>query len=108
MCFLPPEIGKHWYDIESINDESDCPLPCTTYTIQKKFLGEYTQPNMLSMTFPQRVQVTTTNMMTPPMSSFLSEVGGSMGLWLGLGVLQAVEMVLNIALPWLRREREEK
>ena len=59
-------------------------------------------PNMLSLSFSQTVQVTTTDFVTPPVSSFLSEVGGSMGLWLGLGVLQALEMVLTLAWPWAR------
>ena len=58
----------------------------------------------------QTLQVTRTDMMRPSVSSFLSEVknffcknfdfcqkkvGGSVGLWLGLGVLQAAEILTN-------------
>jgi hypothetical protein len=41
--------------------------------------------------------------MKPSLSSFLSAVGGSVGLWLGLGALQAAEILFNWAQPWIRR-----
>ena len=59
----------------------------------------------------QNIEVEHTKMMKPSLSSFLSEVkkspqarsqetqvGGSMGLWLGLGVLQAAEIATNFFL----------
>jgi hypothetical protein len=46
----------------------------------------------------QLVQITT-DFVTPPISRFLSVVGGSMGLWLGLGVLQVMEMIVSLVLP---------
>jgi hypothetical protein len=86
--------------------ESECLLPCTTFSIQKKFKAESSiYPNVLDIVFSQTVQVTTTDFVTPPVSSFLSEVGGSMGLWLGLGVLQAAGIVYSSLLPWARRCR---
>ena len=61
--------------------------------------------NTIGITFDQRMEVTTTSRVQPTLSSFLSSVGGSMGLWLGLGVVQAIEMVINIIVPWCKRCR---
>ena len=46
--------------------------------------------------------MTTTDFVKPTLSSFLSDVGGSAGLWLGLGVAQAVELVLAYVLTKIR------
>ena len=35
------------------------------------------------------------------LSTFLSDLGGSMGLWLGLGMVQAVELLVTCVLPRL-------
>ena len=90
---------------------SDCPLPCDTVLSETRFLAEQSiNQSKIDITFAQQVQVTTTFLMGPTLSSFLSSVGGSMGLWLGLGVVQAVELVINFVLPWIRacRSAEEK
>ena len=46
----------------------------------------------ISLEFMPRVEVTTTEFVRPLVSSLLSDLGGSMGLWLGLGVLQALQL----------------
>ena len=36
------------------------------------------------------------------------KVGGSMGLWLGLGVVQAIQLFATYLLPLLKRQKHEK
>lgn len=74
----------------------DCPLPCQTTHTHTKFLSTHeAAKTVLDITFSSEVMVTTTNMLGPTFSSFLSEVGGSMGLWLGLGVVQLLQLVVT-------------
>ena len=88
---------------------SDCPLPCTTTSSQSRFIAKTFidgtrghQHKHIDITFSQTVEVTTTSLVQPTLSSLLSSVGGSMGLWLGLGVVQAIEVIINCVLPWMR------
>ena len=46
-------------------------------------------------TMTNRTTVTVTDFAPFSLSIFLSNVGGSLGLWLGLGILQLVELPLN-------------
>ena len=58
------------------------------------------------MTFAGKVELTETDFIKPTLSTILSEVGGSLGLWLGLGALQAVELLVNNSLILVNRIRE--
>ena len=72
-------------------DTSDCPNPCKTFSTNSKFVsGHRWDKNLTSVTikFLPTVRVTKTDFVRPGFSSFLSDVGGSIGLWLGLGVFQ--------------------
>ena len=42
-----------------------------------------------------KVEMTTTDFIYPTVSSVLSDVGGSLGLWLGLGALQALDLLVK-------------
>ena len=42
------------------------------------------------------MQVTRTDLVKPSAVEFLADIGGSMGFWLGLGVLQVADIVVNI------------
>ena len=77
---------------------SDCPLPCTTTNTETKHLFYRTSVRNYStilLTFSSKVLVTRTDFPEFSLASFLSEVGGSMGLWLGLGMVQVMELVIN-------------
>jgi hypothetical protein len=96
--------GDDWFLFDGTKP-SNCPLPCSTVHTKTKFLEKHlphSHRTMLAVTFSPTVKVSTTDFVTRPFSTFLSDVGGSIGLWLGLGVLQAVEMTINLALPWAR------
>jgi hypothetical protein len=95
--------GHNWFLFDGTKP-SDCPLPCSTTHTKTKFLEKhipYSHRTMLALTFSPTVKVTTTDFVSLELSTFLSDVGGSIGLWLGLGVLQAAEMVVKFLLPTL-------
>ena len=77
---------------------SDCLLPCTTTSTDTRLLNEkFINQDSIKLQFSSAVEVRTTFLVQPSLSSFLSSVGGSMGLWLGLGVVQAIELVLSVS-----------
>ena len=94
-------------DLATGTQPSDCPLPCTTTQTETKHLYD-TKENRnfstLCLTFSSKVLVTRTDFLKFSPASFLSEVGGSMGLWMGLGLVQAMELVINYLLPWITRK----
>ena len=55
---------------------SDCPLPCKTTQTEAKFLYEnQDKDTIIDITFSSTVRVTTTDLVKPTLSRFLSEVG---------------------------------
>ena len=52
---------------------------------------------MIMVTFLDKVQVTKTDFLEFNLWTFLSSIGGSLGLWLGLGMLQLGEIILDMA-----------
>ena len=79
---------------------SKCPLPCTTVSATSRFIstatkGTSSSKESLSSNFTsldlipaESVLVTKTEFVKYPLFSLLAGYGGSMGLWLGLGVVQ--------------------
>ena len=102
-------MPKTPYDYEDLFDgtqSSTCPLPCTTHLIESRLLSKENtgmEYSMISITFSQSTLVTKTNFLRFSFSNLLSSLGGSMGLWLGLGLLQTLELGLEFL---VRRSRE--
>ena len=88
------------------NQKSTCPMSCSTINVEFKLLHEGTtgeQPG-LGLIFSEDVLVTRTEFLTFNFMLFLSDIGGSMGLWLGVGLLQAVEIIIGSFLRGARHE----
>ena len=54
---------------------------------------------MIDLTFSNTMKVTTTDFLPFHLSTLLSDLGGSMGLWLGLGVVQAGQLLIAFVVP---------
>ena len=83
-----------------------CPLPCTRTSISASLINSapYFDPSYPDMSFielilPQKIMVTTTFYPNFSLVELLSSLGGSVGLWLGLGVLQLLHTLANL-LPY--------
>ena len=76
--------------------KSTCPVPCSTFHVESKYLREEDhQYPMIYLNLIQDITVTKTEFLKFTFEKFLSDVGGSMGLWLGLGLLQSFELFTN-------------
>ena len=62
----------------------------------------------IMMTLAGKVEMTKTDFIRPTLSTILSDVGGSLGLWLGLGALQALELLVHNSVLLANRIRERK
>ena len=86
-------------DIITGSQVSDCPLPCTSTEItcvnlDEKFVAE--NNSRIDITFSDSVSFMMNDFPKFNFAVFLSTLGGSMGLWLGLGVLQSIDIMVNL------------
>ena len=98
--FLKSE-PNYYVDIIEGTLMSQCQLPCSLMHVESRFLREKRSDHNRSfiiLTFSNNVLVTKTYFLKFNFLIFLSDVGGSMGLWLGIGLLQALEIILNCVL----------
>ena len=73
---------------------SDCLLPCTITKTTTTHHDDFTSPHQgISLYIKDQMPVTTTTFVSFSLSKFLSDLGGILGLWLGLGVVQLLELV---------------
>ena len=114
------ENGTYYGALANLADGShlsDCPLPCKTTRTRSKFLYESLgEDTFFDLQFSSSVTVSKTDLIRPTIASFLSEVrfdfvdlqntmfqvGGSMGLWLGLGAVQVSQLAVNCLLMVVR------
>ena len=76
--------------------KSTCPLPCSTFHVESKYQSEADEKfPVIHLNLIQDITVTKTEFLKFTFEKFLSDVGGSMGLWLGLGILQSFELFTN-------------
>ena len=79
--------------------QSDCPRPCTSTQITSVFLDEKTgisAGSRIDITLSEKVSILVTNFPKFNLALFLSSCGGSMGMWLGVGVLQIMQLLANM------------
>ena len=75
---------------------SDCPLPCETASMRTALISEqFSNAPGIKINFASRVPVSKTDFMKFDLVEFLSDIGGCLGLWLGLGVLQLLEVIVQ-------------
>ena len=103
-----PNTGFSYLDLPDGNQASLCKLPCSTISISSRTLYEEKNSGNTSginLTFSQTVLVSYTHFLKFSFSHFLSDLGGSMGLWLGLGLLQFFQIIIKFVLPWLEERK---
>ena len=74
-----------------------CPLPCTSTSRSTDFLYEMHENvsySTIAVTFPDKVEVTHWDYGAFSLAEVLASLGGAMGLWLGVGVGQLLDMIL--------------
>ena len=86
---------------------SPCQNPCLSTQIKASLIEDLTQPNPTNLTwvatnFDQAVDITEYYYPEFSMSDFLSSLGGALGLWLGVGVVQ-IGGYLRIAFEEVKR-----
>ena len=75
-------------------------MPCSTYRTTTKLISRRAIRNeqfgRILLAFSEKVTMTITELETPSVSELLSAIGGSIGLWLGVGVFQAIEILSKV------------
>ena len=75
---------------------SSCPIPCAKTIIDVKHLAtEEAYDHTIIFMFSESLMVTKHSFPELSLVEDLVSVGGSMGLWLGLGVLQLLQLVVK-------------
>ena len=85
-----------YYKLHNGLQKSNCPVPCSTFYVESKYItGEWYSSSGIDLDLSQDIIVIKTEFLKFTFEKFLSDIGGSMGLWLGLGLLQSFELFTN-------------
>ena len=92
---IPLPVPQEYFTLENGMRIPPCKSPCTTTkgTTQLALTAKGKPTAILS--FKKQMAVTVTDFTPFSLSIFLSNVGGSLGLWLGLGLLQLGELTIK-------------
>ena len=79
----------------------DCLMPCTQTQINTVFINEKknvsdTPRSRIDITFSRTVDTTIHDFPLFSLTAFLSSLGGSLGLWLGLSVLGIIDILIGM------------
>ena len=86
---------KHTHFVNGIK-ATNCKLPCTVTQIRaKSFMDQNYHGSGFSVSFNQEMQVTKTSLVQFDPIKCLCDIGGMLGLWLGLGALQLGELLVK-------------
>jgi len=93
------KISDKYDDIVAGSRKSDCLLPCTTTDIKtvymnEKYVDRIYANSRIDITFSTTVNRYIYDFPKFNFTSFLASLGGTTGLWLGLGVIQLLESTI--------------
>ena len=82
-------------------------MPCTTFRTKSNLVSKRASSPLgrILFSFSEKVTMTITELETPSVSELLSAIGGSIGLWLGLGAFQAIEILSKLFLALAEKVR---
>ena len=89
-----------------------CPLPCTETLVKTVFMDEFYKTSAelnvsrIDIVFYHKVDMTIRDFPIFNFASFLASLGGTLGLWLGLGILQLLDSIIPIFKDMLCRRKE--
>ena len=79
--------------------KTSCPMPCTQTKIDVKHLAtDVDDHHRIEIMFSESMMVTRHSFPDPSLAEGLASLGGSLGLWLGLGVLQLLQLLTKNAI----------
>ena len=96
----PVEVDFNCHEVQAYAHyngyiKSTCPRPCTQTQIKlNKLVTEKWSQTMVEVMFSDKVMVTYNYYPEFSLVEALASLGGSLGLWLGLGVLQLLQLLL--------------
>ena len=106
------EINSYMFNLYSGATETECDLPCATTTVFSRMIYETNWPtintfsgNYIDLTPSTRVLITKTEFPPFSLSMALASYGGSMGFWLGLGVVQVFQYIMQVVRRYLHCSR---
>ena len=79
---------------------SSCPKPCSSTNVISRLVQQavsYDNSSWIDIVPSPNVVVTDTKFVRPVLTTLMSEFGGALGLWLGIGVLQLMSFVMKNA-----------